>query len=137
MTSSKSRNLTSTLRRRARRSQPSQQGSTTTSIRRQRNVDLKEPKEYIGHFSTRERVDMVLHGLFQQHRWSIKDLLRNMVTAEPAEKHAQSCLVRARALSDAIWKQEEVVEMLAQVSQDIRAMDNSALVDRIRAELQK
>ena len=80
---------------------------------------------------------MVLHGLFQQHRWSIKDLLRNMVTAEPVEKNAQSCLVRARALSDAILKQEEVVEMLTRVSQDIRAVDNSALVDRIRTELQK
>jgi len=38
--------------------------------------------QYIKALSTRERVDMVLYELNEKHRWSIKDLVHNMVTAE-------------------------------------------------------
>jgi hypothetical protein len=78
---------------------------------------------------------MVLHELNDKHRWSIKDLVYHMVTAKPNKKNGVSCLVRAKALSDAIYQREEVVEQLSRASQDIRTVGNSALVDRIRAEL--
>lgn len=59
----------------------------------------------------------------------------HMVTAEPIKKNGVSCVVRAKALSDAILQQEEVVEQLSRASQEIRTVGSSALVDRIRAEL--
>jgi hypothetical protein len=40
----------------------------------------------------------------------------------------------AKALSDAIYQQKEVVERLARVSEDIRAVGNTALVARTRTE---
>ena|SRR5438552_7340936 len=64
---------------------------------------------YIRGLSIRERVDIVLHELNGKHRWSIKDLVYNMVTAEPIKKNGVSCLVRAKALSDGIYQREEVV----------------------------
>jgi len=78
---------------------------------------------------------MVLHELNEKHRWSIKDLVYHIVTAKPNKKHGVSCLVRAKSLSDGLYQQEEVVEQLSRASQDIRTVGNSALVDRIRAEL--
>ena len=78
---------------------------------------------------------MVLHELYEKHRWTIKDLVYHMVTAKPVKKNGVSCLVRARALSDGLYQQEEVIEQLSHASQDIRTVGNSALVDRIRAEL--
>jgi len=78
---------------------------------------------------------MVLRELNEKHRWSIKDLVYHMVTAEPTKKYGMSCLARAKALSDGIYQREEVVEKLSRASQDIRNMGNSSLVDRIRAEL--
>jgi hypothetical protein len=78
---------------------------------------------------------MVLHKLNEKHRWSIKDLVYHMVTAEPTKKYGMSCLARAKALSDGIYQREEVVEKLSRASQDIRNVGSSTLVDRIRAEL--
>jgi hypothetical protein len=78
---------------------------------------------------------MVLHELFEKHRWSIKDFLYHLVTAEPTKKFAAKCSSRAKALSDAIYQQPEVVEQLSRVSEDIRTIGNSELVARIRAEL--
>jgi hypothetical protein len=62
-------------------------------------------------------------------------LVYYMVTAKPIKKYGMSCSARAKALSDGIYQQEEVVEQLARASPDIRTMGNLALVDRIRAEL--
>ena len=62
---------------------------------------------------------MVLHELFEKHRWSIKDFIYHLVTAEPTKKYAISCSARAKALSNAIYQQEEVVERLASASEDI------------------
>ncbi len=78
---------------------------------------------------------MVLHELNEKHRWSIKDLIYHMVTAKPTKKYGMSCLARAKALSDGIYQQKDVVEQLARASRDIRTMGDSALVDRIHAEL--
>jgi hypothetical protein len=78
---------------------------------------------------------MVLYELNEKHRWSIKDLVYYLVTEEPTKKYGMSCLARAKALSDGIYQQEEVVEKLSHASQDIRNVGSSALVDRIRAEL--
>ena len=78
---------------------------------------------------------MVLHELFEKHRWSIKDFIYHLVTAEPTKKYAISCSARAKALSNAIYQQEEVVERLASASEDIRTVGNRALITRIRGEL--
>jgi hypothetical protein len=78
---------------------------------------------------------MVLYELNEKHRWSIKDLVYYMVTAEPIKKYGMTCLARAKALSDGIYQREEVVKQLACASPDIQTMGNSALVGRIRAEL--
>jgi hypothetical protein len=78
---------------------------------------------------------MVLHELFEKHRWSIKDFIYYLVTAESTKKYAMSCSARAKALSNAIYQQEEVVERLASVSEDIRTVGNTGLITRIRAEL--
>jgi hypothetical protein len=78
---------------------------------------------------------MLLHELFEKHRWSIKDFIYHLVTEEPTKKYAMSCSARAKALSNAIYQQQEVVERLASVSADIRTVGNTGLVTRIRAEL--
>jgi len=104
-------------------------------MRKQHVVDPKKPTQYIKGLSKRERVDMVLCELNEKHRWSIKDLIYHLVTAEPTKKYGMSCLARAKALSDGIYQQEEAVEQLARASQDIRTISDSALANRIRAEL--
>jgi hypothetical protein len=91
--------------------------------------------EYVKGLDSRERVDMVLVDLHKKHRWTIKDLLFHMVTAEPTKKWAKSTLVRSVTLSDAIYKQPEVTAKLSRVSSDIHTFGNSALATRIRAEL--
>jgi len=78
---------------------------------------------------------MVLHELFEKHRWSIKDFMRHFVTAEPIKKFGVSCSVRAKTLSNAIYQQEEVVEQLSRVSKDVHIMNNEELIKRLRAEL--
>ena len=87
--------------------------------------------QYVKGLSTCERVDMVLYELHAKHWWLIKDLLYHMVTAGPNKKNGVSCVVQAKALSDGIYQQEEVVEQLSCASQDIHTVGNSALVDRI------
>jgi hypothetical protein len=78
---------------------------------------------------------MVLYELNEKHRWSIKDLVYHLVTAEPTRKYGMTCSARAKALSDAIYQREEVVERLGRVSQDIQTVGNTALAARIRTEL--
>src|SRR5579871_3475382 len=128
MPSSKSRNSSSTSRGRA-------PGSPATRTRTRPAHKPTKSSQYVRGLSTRERVDMVLHELNEKHRWSIKDLVYHMVTAKPIKKNGVSCLVQAKALSDGLYQQEEVVEQLLRASQDIRTVGNSALVDRIRTEL--
>ena len=78
---------------------------------------------------------MVLYELNEKHRWSIKDLVYHLVTAEPTKKYGMTCSARAKTLSDAIYQREEVVERLARVSKDIRTVGDTALAARIRTEL--
>jgi hypothetical protein len=133
--SSKSRSLTSPRRRRVRRSPIKHRAKGTTYMRNRPTDESTKPIQYVKGLSARERVDMVLQELDRKHRWSIKDLVYYMVTAKPIKKYGMSCLARAKALSDGIYQQEEVVEQLAHASQDIRTVGNSVLVGRIRAEL--
>jgi hypothetical protein len=58
-----------------------------------------------------------------------------MVTAKPIKKYGMPCLAWAKALSDGIYQQEEVVEQLAHASWDIWTMGNSTLVDHLRTKL--
>jgi len=46
------------------------------------------------------------------------------------------CSARAKTLSDAIYKQEEVVNRLSRASKDIQKVGNTELTNRLRAELQ-
>jgi hypothetical protein len=78
---------------------------------------------------------LVLSDLYKKHRWTIKDLLFHMVTAEPTKKWAISTSVRSKTVSDAIYKQPEVAGKLSRASSDIHTFGNSALVSRIQAEL--
>lgn len=78
---------------------------------------------------------MVLSELHERHRWSIKDMVYHMVTAEPIKKYGMSCSARAKALSDAIYKEEQVVEELSRASKDIRTTGDTELIARLRAEL--
>jgi len=78
---------------------------------------------------------MVLNELFEKHRWSIKDLIYHLVTEEPVKKYGPKCSSRAKTLSDAIYKQEEVAKRLARASKDIYNVGNTQLIDRLRAEL--
>jgi hypothetical protein len=78
---------------------------------------------------------MVLYELNEKHRWSIKDLVYHLVTAEPTRKYGMTCSARAKALSDAIYQREEVVERLARASQDIQTVGSTTLAARIRTEL--
>ena len=58
--------------------------------------DIEPPKgrhhefDYIGGLSNRERVDLVLARLSDEYRWSIKDLIHDMVTEEPEKKYGRS-----------------------------------------------
>jgi hypothetical protein len=95
----------------------------------------KAPSEYVKGLNSRERVDMILGDMYKNHRWTIKDLLFHMVTAEPTKKWAKSTSARSETLSDAIYKQPEVTAKLSRASPDIHTFGSSALITRIRMEL--
>ena len=95
----------------------------------------KASSEYVKGLDSRERVDMVLGDIYKKHRWTIKDLLFHMVTAEPTKKWAKSTLARSVTLSDAIYKQPDVTAKLSRASSNIHTFGNTALANRIRAEL--
>jgi hypothetical protein len=135
MPSPKSPNSTCLSRKRARQSPTSGQADTNSPMRKRRVLNPDKPTKYIGGLSRRERVDMVLSELNDKHRWSIKDLIYHLVTAEPTKKYGMKCSARAKSLSDAIYKEEEVVEQLSRASKDIRTTGNAELVARLRAEL--
>jgi hypothetical protein len=78
---------------------------------------------------------MVLYELNEKHRWSIKDLVYHLVTAEPTKTYGMTCSARAKALSDAIYQREEVVERLTRASEDIQTVGDTALAARLRTEL--
>jgi len=132
---SKKPNPTPTSKRRTRRSPTPSQADATTSVRKRRVIDPNRPTQYIRGLSVRERVDMVLHELNEKHRWSIKDLIYHLVTAEPTRKYGMKCSARAKVLSDAIYNREEVVAQLSRASEDIRNVGNTELITRLRSEL--
>ena len=119
-----------------RRSLSPQQVNATFSVRKRRVFHTNKPIPYVRGLSKRERVDMVLHELFEKHRWSIKDLIYHLVTAKPEKRYGMKCSARAKTLSDAIYKQEEVVNRLSRASKDIQKVGNTELTNRLRAELQ-
>ena len=63
----------------------------------------KAPSEYVKGLNSRERVDMILGEMYKNHRWTIKDLLFHMVTAEPTKKWAKSTSARSAALVIALF----------------------------------
>jgi hypothetical protein len=91
---------------------------------------------YIQNLTPRERVDMILSGIREHHRWSIKDLIYHMVHAPSSQKNAHSETRRAKLVSQAIYGQPEVVKQLASVSNDIYTTGASDQVSRLQSELQ-
>lgn len=126
---------TSPAKRHMRQSPTPSQADATTSTRKRRVIDPDQPTKYIKGLNVRERVDMVLRDLSEKHRWSIKDFMYHMVTAEPTKKFGVSCSTRSKALSNAIYNQEEVVAQLSNASEDIRNVGNTGLTTRLRGEL--
>ena len=129
-----SRNSTPQSRRDTRRSQTPRRVNATP-IRKKRVFHPNKPVPYVRGLTKRERVDMVLYELTEKHRWSIKDFIRYLVTEEPTKKYGMKCSARAKALSDAIYEQEEVVKRLSRVSNKPRNVGNMELIDRLRAEI--
>jgi hypothetical protein len=72
--------------------------------------DLPSNYKYIPGLSDRQRVDMVLQQLHEQHRWSLKSFHYHLVTAQPEEKHSWSTEYRARKLFEAIYEKDKVME---------------------------
>lgn len=69
-----------------------------------RSRNYRPTGSYIKGLSPRERVDMILSELQHKHRWTIKDLIYNMATAEPIKKNGHSTKVRQRLLGEAIFQ---------------------------------
>lgn len=90
---------------------------------------------YIPGLSDRQRVDMVLQQLHEQHRWSLKSFIYHLVTAHTVEKNAISTENRTRKLFEAIYEQEEVMAKLCKIPGSIDLLKHSQLVARIRNEL--
>jgi hypothetical protein len=133
--SPKHQNSTSSSKRRVPSSPTVHRAKRTTYTRKRPTDETTKPAKYVKGLKTRERVDLVLYELNEKHRWSIKDLIYHLVTAEPTKKYGMTCSARAKALSDAIYKREEVVEQLSRASEDIRTVGNANLIARMRTEL--
>lgn len=97
--------------------------------------DLPSNYKYIPGLSDRQRVDMVLQQLHEQHRWGLKSFHYHLVTAQPEEKYALSTESRARKLFEAIYEQEEVMAELHKVPENAESLRYSKLVKLIRKEL--
>jgi hypothetical protein len=90
---------------------------------------------YVPNLDPRERVDMILGYIRDQHRWSVKDLLYHVVTASSSDKNAHSETRRAKLVSQAIYEQPVVIEKLAVASKDIYTVGTTDLVSRLQSEL--
>ena len=135
MTSPKSRNSNSVSSRRARRSPTVHQARTIPSSKKRHAAESRTPFQYVNGLKARERVDMVLAEMHEKHRWSIKDFVHHLVTAESTRKYQPSCSGQAKTLLNAIYQQEEVVQQLSNASEDIRIVGNTELITRLRTEL--
>ena len=91
MPSSESPNLPAASRRRVQYIVTPRATKTVTFPWKEHVDSPKKPTKYIKGLKTRERVDMVLSELNEKHRWSIKDFIYHLVTAEPTKKYAMSC----------------------------------------------
>jgi hypothetical protein len=123
-------------------SQKSPQSSEGPRRRRQVNqTPLSEQSEesstYEPNLGPRERVDMILAYIRDQHRWSIKDLLYHAVTASSSKKNAPSEIRRAKLVARAIYEQPVVIEKLAIASKDIYTIGATNLVSRLQSELHR
>jgi hypothetical protein len=113
---------------------------STTAATRSRHPpsDVFSDQRYIPGLSERQRVDMVLKQMHEQHRWTLKSFIYHLVTAQPEEKNAWSAAYRTRKLSEAIYEQNEVVTELRKISESAGTAESvrtSQLVAHIRAEL--
>jgi hypothetical protein len=99
------------------------------------SAEQPEESSYEPNLDPRERVDMILAYIRDQHRWSIKDLLYHAVTASSSEKNAHSERRRAKLVSQAIYEQPVVIEKLSIASKDIYTVGEIDLVSRLQSEL--
>jgi hypothetical protein len=68
-------------------------------------------KGYINGLTACERVEFILWQIYDQHRWSIKDLLRHIVTEESSVS-APTKDTRINNLSSAVLDQEDVIRAI-------------------------
>ena len=92
------------------------------------------PSAYMSNLNNYDRLDMVLKYMWNNHRWTIKDFLRHMVTAEPEREYGRTIKSRAKKLSSAIT-QEQVVKQLIRYSDGLHEVAVSGLVNRLRVEM--
>jgi hypothetical protein len=110
--------------------------SASPPKRKRRTHDPARPTKYIRGLDAAERVDLVLEDLREKHRWSIKDFLHHMATSDSGRPYRPSPKTRTRRLAEAI-QQKEVMERLLNTSEELREVGSSALVSRLRKEIQR
>jgi hypothetical protein len=100
--------------------------------------EVFDEQRYIPGLSERQRVDMILKQMYEQHRWTLKSFIYHLVTAQPEEKNARSAAYRTQKLSEAIYEQKEVVTELHKIPESANTAEcvrTSQLVAHIRSEL--
>lgn len=73
--------------------------------------------------------------MHEEHRWTIKDLIRHMVTEAPEKKYAVSAQQRAKNLSAAIFQQPVVIEALSLATTHIQDLQTSNVANVLQKEL--
>ncbi|KAJ5084982.1 hypothetical protein N7532_009753 [Penicillium argentinense] len=109
----------------------------TATRSRQPPREVFNEQTYIPGLSERQRVDMILKHMHEQHRWTLKSFIYHLVMAQPEEKNARSAAYRTQKLSEAIYEQKEVVTELHKIpeTETTESVRTSQLVAHIRSEL--
>jgi hypothetical protein len=92
--------------------------------------------EYIKGLTDRQRVNQVLSDLNDRHRWSLRDLLHHMVTAEPENKNERSTRVRAKIIADAVFMQETVLSAVHEVLAGQHLISRHPIIHQIQHDIQ-
>src|SRR4051794_38881808 len=69
--------------------------------------------------SPRQWVDDILTYMATHYQWSLADLIRNFVTAEPSEASGRTMTYRHQKLMEAIFEQSDVSQVLLEYLEHI------------------
>jgi hypothetical protein len=112
---------------------PSEHVSTKSSPAKNVSVSQSLPEtHYIKGLNNRQRVDYILKNLYEEHRWTIKDLFYYMVTEEPEEKWGARTMKRAKDISTAVFDQPEVLAALKHTGRQATQFQMSEVTDSIK-----